>query len=95
MGVVSNPLTILLMAWGIVTALLVVLVIYSNTLNIHEDEDSYINAKEEARLGGGHHEVLIVKMERLMKVMVSLAMVSGVLLLASVTIWVYTGLMRG
>jgi hypothetical protein len=94
MGVVSNPLATLLMAWGIVTALLIVLVIYSNTLDIQEQEDTCLNGKEEAGMGGGH-KVLIAKMERLMKAIISLAMVSGILLLASATIWVYMGLMRG
>lgn len=86
-----GPITILLMAWGIVTTLLIVLVIYSNTVDIQEDEHICINGKEEAWMGGGH-KVLIAKMERLMKVIVSLAMVSGILLLASATIWVYMGL---
>ena len=94
MGVVPSPLAILLMAWGAVTAVLIVLVIYGNTLDIHEDEEIYINKKEEALMGGGQ-KALIAKMERLKKVIFSLAVVSGILLLASGTIWVYIGLMRG
>ena len=94
MGVVPSPLAILLMAWGAVTAVLIVLVIYGNTLDIHEDEEIYINKKEEALMGGGQ-KVLIAKMERLKKAIFSLAVVSGILLLASGTIWVYIGLTRG
>jgi hypothetical protein len=94
MGVALSPLAIVLMAWGTVTAVLIVLVIYGNTLDIHEDEEIYINKKEETVMGGGQR-VLIAKMERLKKVIFSLAVVSGILLLASAAIWVYIGLTRG
>lgn len=94
MGVVPSPLAILLMAWGAVTAVLIVLVIYGNTLDMHEDEEIYINKKEEGLMGGGQ-KVLIVKMERLKKAIFSLAVVAAILLLASGTIWVYIGLTRG
>ncbi len=93
MGVALSPLAIVLMAWGTVTAVLIVLVIYGNTLDIHEDEEIYINKKEETLMGGGQR-VLIAKMERLKKVIFSLAVVSGILLLASAGIWVYIGLTR-
>ncbi len=94
MGVVPSPLAMLLMAWGAVTAVLVVLVIYGNMLDTHEDEEIYINKKEEEMMGG-EQKVLVAKMDRLKKVIFSLAVVSGVLLLTSATIWVYIGLTRG
>lgn len=94
MGLVLSPLAIVLIAWGTVTAALIVLVIYGNTLDIHEDEEIYINKKEEALMGSGQ-KVLIAKMERLKKLIFSLAVVSGILLLAGATIWVYIGLTRG
>jgi hypothetical protein len=94
MGVVPSPLAMLLMVWGAVTAALIVLVIYGNTPDIHEDEEFYINQKEE-NIMGSQQKVLVAKMERLKKVIFSLAVVSGVLLLTSATIWVYIGLTRG
>jgi hypothetical protein len=94
MGVVPSPLAILLMAWGAVTAALIVLVIYGNTLDNHEDEEFYVNKKEEEFMGGPQ-KVLVAKMERLKKVIFSLAVVSGILLLTSASIWVYIGLTRG
>ena len=66
MGIVPSPLAILLMAWGAVTAVLIVAVIYGNTLDIHEDEEFYINKKEEEFMGGPQ-KVLVAKMERLKK----------------------------
>ena len=94
MGVVPSPLAILLMVWGGVTAVLVVLVIYGNTLDSHEDEEIYINKKEEEFMGG-EQKVLVARMERLKKLIFSLAVLSGLLLLTSATIWVYIGLSRG
>jgi len=94
MGVVPSPLAVLLMLWGAVTAVLIVLVIYGNTLDSHEDEEFYINKKEED-LMGGEQKILVAKMERLKKLIFSLAVVSGILLLTSATIWVYIGLTRG
>jgi hypothetical protein len=84
----------ILMVWGAVTAVLIALVIYGNTLDNHEDEEFYINKKEE-ELMGGPQKVLVAKMERLKRVILSLAVVSGILLVTSATIWVYIGLTRG
>jgi hypothetical protein len=94
MGVVPSPLAIVLMLWGVVTGVLIVLVIYGNTLDSHEDEEIYINKKEEEMMGG-IQKVLVAKMERLKKLIFALAVVSGILLLISATIWVYIGLTRG
>jgi hypothetical protein len=94
MGVVPSPLAILLMLWGGVTAVLIILVIYGNTLDSHEDEEIYINKKEEEFMGG-EQKVLVAKMERLKKLIFSLAVISGILLLTSAVIWVYIGLSRG
>jgi hypothetical protein len=94
MGVMPTPLAMLLMLWGTVTAVLIILVIYGNTLDSHEDEEIYINKKEEQFMGG-QQKVLIAKMERLKKLIFVLAVFSGILLLTSATIWVYIGLTRG
>jgi hypothetical protein len=94
MGVVPSPLAILLMLWGAVTAALIILVIYGNTLDSHEDEEIYIN-KREAQIMGGDQKVLVARMEGLKKVILSLAVVSGLLLLTSASVWVYIGMTRG
>ena len=44
---------------------------------------------------GGQQKVLVAKMERLKKMIFMLAVVSGILLLTSATVWVYIGLTRG
>jgi hypothetical protein len=94
MGVMPTPLAMLLMLWGAVTAVLIILVIYGNALDSHEDEEIYINKKEEQFMGG-QQKVLVAKMERLKKLIFVLAVFSGILLLTSATIWAYIGLTRG
>ena len=94
MGGVPSPLAILLMLWAAVTGVLIILVIYGNTLDSHEDEEIYINKKEEEFMGG-EQKILVAKMERLKKLIFSLAIASGILLLTSATIWAYIGLTRG
>jgi hypothetical protein len=87
-------LTILLIVSGVATVVLLVLIIYGNTLDIHEDEEIYLNKKEE-KLMGDDQRVLVAKMERLKKVIFSLAVADGILLVISAAIWVYIGLTRG
>jgi hypothetical protein len=94
MGLMPTPLAMLLMLWGAVTAVLIILVIYGNALDSHEDEEIYINKKEEQFMGC-QQKVLVAKMERLKKLIFVLAVFSGILLLTSATIWVYIGLTRG
>jgi len=94
MGVVPSPLAMLLMLWVCVTAVLISLVIYGNTLDSHEDEEIYINKREE-QIMGGDQKVLVAKMERLKKLIISLAIISGLLLVTSATVWVYIGMTRG
>ena len=43
----STQLHYLLLAWGVVTAVLVILVIYGSTLSIREDDQFHLNKAEE------------------------------------------------
>jgi hypothetical protein len=87
----SLVLTLLMSSWGVVTIVLLGLVIYRGTLSSKEDDQIFIDAAEQ------HHyqeqQALIVQMTRLSKPIIALAVVSGVLLLASAGIWVYEGIM--
>ncbi len=88
----SRPfiLDLLMISWGIITAFLVVLVIYRGTLSSKEDDQIFIDAAEQ------HHyqeqQAIIARISRLTKPIIALAVVSGALLLASAGIWVYQGL---
>jgi beta-lactamase regulating signal transducer with metallopeptidase domain len=81
---------ILLTSWGLITAVLIVLLIYRATLSSKEDDQIFIDVAEQ------HHfqeqQVIIAKMSRLTKPILALAVTSAILLLTSAGLWVYGGL---
>ena len=89
-GSPSMLLTSLMVSWGVVTAVLVVLVIYRVTLSSKEDDQIFIDAAEQ------HHyreqQELVARITRLAKPIIALAVISGMLLITSAGIWVYRGL---
>lgn len=90
MGGVPTPLAYLLLSWGTVTAVLLVLVIYGNTLSIREDTELYLN-KAEDEIMAAEQKALVAKMDRLKRVILILAVFSGILLLVSAGLWVWIG----
>ncbi len=91
MSGISHSLMYLLVSWGAVTAVLVALVIYGNTLSIREEDQLYLNAAEQEMMAS-EQQALIGKMRHLARVITYLAVVSAALLLASAGIWVWIGL---
>jgi hypothetical protein len=88
----SQPLLLMLfmVSWGVITAVLVILVVYRGTLSAREDDQIFLDAAEQ------HHyeeqQAVIAKMTRLTKPIIALAVISGVLLLTSAGLWIYGGL---
>jgi hypothetical protein len=80
-------LDLLMISWGVITAFLVILVVYRGTLSSKEDDQIFIDAAEQ------HHYqeqlVIIARISRLTKPIIALAVVSGALLLASAGVWIY------
>ena len=87
------PLTYLLVASGLTTTVLVILVIYGHTLSNREDDQLFVN-KSELTMMGSEQLVLIGKMERLKKVIIGLAVAAGILMLASIGTWAWIGRTR-
>lgn len=85
----SLALDLLMISWGVITAFLVVLVVYRGTLSSKEDDQIFIDAAEQ------HHYqeqlVIIDRISRLTKPIVALCILSGALLLASAGVWIYQG----
>jgi hypothetical protein len=83
----SLVLDMLMSSWSVITVVLVVLVVYRGTLSSKEDDQIFIDAAEQ------HHYqeqlVIIARISRLTKPIIALSVVSGVLLLASVGVWIY------
>lgn len=82
-------LTLLMISWVVITCVLAVLVIYRGTLSSREDDQIFIGDAEK------HHyqeqQVIIARISRLTRPIITLAVVSGVLLLASASVWLYGG----
>jgi len=83
-------LTLLMISWGVVMAVLAVLVIYRGTLSVKEDDQIFLDPAEQ------HHyqeqQVIIAKVTRLKTPIIAFLVISGVLLLTSAGIWIYQGL---
>ena len=88
----SILLTIILSVWGLVTAVLVVLLIYHATLSSKEDDQIFIDAAEHL-----HYEEqleLIARMTRLRRPIIALTAISAILFLSGVGVWLYQGWMN-
>jgi hypothetical protein len=91
MGEITGPLTYLLLTWGGVTVLLVIMVIYRATLASREDDQIFLNKAEDNMMASEQRE-LIGKLDRLSRPIITLATLSGVLLVASAGLWLWNGL---
>ena len=85
----SLVLTLLMSSWGVITIVLVILVVYRGTLSSREDDQIFIDAAEQ------HHyqeqQVIIARITKLTRPIITLAVVSGALLIASASVWLYRG----
>jgi hypothetical protein len=87
---VWGPLAYLLLTWGVVTAALVLLVVYRVTLSSRED-DQIIISKAEDHIAAEQREI-VSKITQLSRPIFALWVASGVLLAASAGVWIYQGL---
>jgi hypothetical protein len=85
-----GPLAYLLLAWGVVTGALVILVVYRVTLSSKEDDQIFIGKAEEHI--AAEQRIIIMKVTRLTRPIYTLAVISGVLLLATAGVWIWDGL---
>ncbi len=90
MGGIPAPLSYLLVACGLTTTALAILVIYGDTLSTREQDQLYLDKAERGMLA--EQRIIIGKMERLKKVIIILAVISGTLVLASAGVWLWIGL---
>jgi len=85
-----SHLTMLLIAWGAITVVLIVLLIYRSTLTMHEDDqlfldDSSLHMQEEQL-------ALQRRMGKIRPFVRVLGAASGVLILAIAVVWIWQGL---
>jgi len=80
----------LLIAWGIITAVFIVLVAWRSVLTSHEDDQIFLD-KAQDHMAKEQHE-LVAKINKLSKPILTSGITSGVLLLLIAGIFVYHGL---
>lgn len=88
---------ILLVSWGIVTAVLIVLLMYRSTLSSKEDDQIFVDSPDQhhfqmagAKSASALHieqQVIVAKIARLTKPILALSVTSAVLLLAGLGVW--------
>lgn len=87
-----SPMMMMLILLGVLLAALVVLMIYRNTLEMHEDDQLFL-AEGESQMAKDQEE-LQVKMGKIEPMVRWVGAASAVLLLAIVGMWLYEGLNR-
>lgn len=86
----SNGLLSLVVAWGVVTVVLVCLWIYRATLESHEDDQLFLDAAEESM--AKEQQILVGRIGRLSRPITALMILSGALILVIAGLWLYQGL---
>lgn len=86
----SSMLEMLLIVWGVLIALLLILLIYRSTLSIHEEDQLYLD-EAEAHMQREQDEIH-AKMDRIVWPMRVLGGASGLMTLLVAAVWVYEGI---
>ncbi|MBZ5629668.1 MAG: hypothetical protein LAO06_12465 [Acidobacteriia bacterium] len=88
----SSTLTNLLIVWGVLTAALVILLIYRSTLAMREDDQLFLNDSE------SHMQIeqqqVIARLNKVNLPVRILGAASGLLILVIAGLWIYEGLSR-
>ena len=88
--VLSGPMLVLLIIWGIVTAVFLALIAWRSVLSSHEDDQIFLDSAEEHM--AKEQRELVAKINMLSKPLLASGITSGVLLLLIAGIFVYQGL---
>jgi len=86
----TGPLLYLLIAWGVVTAIFLFLLLRRSLLASHEDDQIFLDAAQEHM--AREQRELVAKINALSKPIMGLGILAGVLLLALAGMWLYPAL---
>lgn len=84
-----EPMTVLLVVWAVLTAVLAVLLIYRHVLAMHEDDQLFLNSAQ-SHLEREQMEVM-QRMNRVRPFVNVLGASSGLLVLLMAGLWVWRG----
>jgi hypothetical protein len=86
----TGPFLYLLIAWGVVTAVFIILFIWRSVLSSHEDDQIFLDAAEEHM--AREQRELVTKIESLSRPILGTGILAGVLLLVIAGLWLKEGL---
>jgi hypothetical protein len=89
---IHGPLLGVLVGWGIVTAALVILLVYRGTLEAREDDQIFLDSAGDSM--ARDQRVIVARIERLSGPIKMLMITSIVLLVAAGGFWIYDGYQR-
>jgi len=79
----------LMIAWGVVTAVLICLLIYRGTLETREGDQIFLDAAQESM--ANEQRAIVARIEALSRPIMLLIVASGVLLVVVAGIWLWQG----
>jgi hypothetical protein len=88
--VTPGILTYLLVAWGVVTAVFIVMFIRRSLLESHEDDQIFLDAAGDQM--AAEQRALVAKIMAMSRPLLALGIASGSLLLVMAGVWLYEGL---
>jgi hypothetical protein len=85
-----DTLQMLLLAWGVVTAILVCMWIYRSALENREEDQIFLDAAGDSM--AREQAALVARIEKLSRPILALMILSGVLLASMAGYWAYTSI---
>lgn len=82
-----DALYALLIGWGVVTAVLVIALIYRSTLETREEDQIFLDAAGETM--ASEQRALVARIQKLSKPITALVVLSGLLLVVTAGIWLW------
>lgn len=86
----TGPILYVLIAWGVVTSIFLLLLIWRAVLSSHEDDQIFLDASEEHM--AREQRELVARINKFSRPLLTSGIVSGALLLVLAGMWLYNGL---
>jgi hypothetical protein len=85
----TGPILYVLIAWGVVTAIFMLLLIWRSVLSSHEDDQIFLDAAQDHM--AREQAALVAKIQKISRPLLGSGIASGVLLLVLAGMWIYNG----